>query len=93
MTINIYSSNPTNIKKLDITYVIFSNNVEAFGNIAAYHATLLINQNITNSQNYSTTQPLPTIMNMTGGAAVVMLLGGIDVHPTDPSTGTIDFGN
>jgi hypothetical protein len=93
MVINIYSSKPSNIKKLGINYVIFSNNVDAFGNIAVYHVTFMINQNVSNTQNYSTSLALPTTINMTGGATVVMLLGGIDVYSVDPSTATIDFTN
>lgn len=84
MAINIYSSKPSNIKKLSLAYAIFSNNVEVFGNIAVYHVTFLINQNVSTSQNYSTNLALPTTINMTGGATVVIILGGMDVYPTDP---------
>ena len=95
MAINIFSSKPSNINKLSITYAIFSNNIDLFGNVAVYHVTFPINQTISSNPatTYSSNLALPTTINTTGGANVCVLLGGMDVYPTDPSSGNIDFTN
>jgi hypothetical protein len=95
MVINIFFSKPSNIKKLSITYTIFSNNIGVFGNLAVYRVTFVINQTISSNPatTYSTNLALPMTINMTGGASIRVLLGGIDVYLVDPSTATIDFTN
>jgi hypothetical protein len=95
MVVNIFSNNATNIKKLTITYAIFNNNPSVYGNVAVYHRTFIINQTISSNPvtTYSTSLPLPTTINTTGGTSVCLILGGIDIYPTDPTTSTMDITN
>lgn len=52
ITLYLYSDNANNIKKVSISYLIFSNNMHLVGNVAAYHYNFSLYKNISLNKSF-----------------------------------------